>query len=83
MSDTGVGIPPEIRSRLGQAFVSSKGSAGTGLGLAVSYKLVREHGGEIDVQSEPGKGTTFTVYLPRSAADSGAARPTNVRKTEG
>ncbi len=64
VSDNGCGIPPEILPKLSQAFVSSKGSSGTGLGLACSYKIVREHGGRIDVQSEVGKGTTFTVFLP-------------------
>jgi len=51
-------------SKLSQAFVSTKGSRGTGLGLACSYKIVHEHGGEITCQSEVGKGTTFTVCLP-------------------
>ncbi|MFP4499779.1 MAG: ATP-binding protein [Candidatus Hydrogenedentota bacterium] len=77
VSDTGGGIPPAVRNRLGQAFVSTKGSAGTGLGLAVSYKLVREHGGEIDVESEPGKGTAFTVYLPRCSEEPGAPPSSN------
>lgn len=64
VTDNGCGIPPEILPKLSQAFVSSKGSSGTGLGLACSYKIVREHGGRIDVESEVGKGTTFTVFLP-------------------
>jgi signal transduction histidine kinase len=64
VSDTGCGIPPEILPKLSQAFVSTKGSSGTGLGLACSYKIVREHGGRVDVTSEVGKGTSFTVFLP-------------------
>lgn len=64
VEDTGTGIPPEILPKLSQAFVSTKGSSGTGLGLACSYKIVREHGGVIEVESEVGKGTQFTVYLP-------------------
>ena len=64
VADTGMGIPPEILPRLSQAFVSTKGSRGTGLGLACSYKIIREHGGTITVASEVGKGTTFTVFLP-------------------
>lgn len=74
--DTGPGIPPEMMARLGQAFASTKGSAGTGLGLAVSFKIVREHGGDIEVESEPGKGTAFSVFLPQSGEDSGAQRKT-------
>ena len=49
-------------------FSSSKGARGTGLGLAVSRKIVREHGGDILVQSQPGKGSKFAVVLPRRAA---------------
>jgi len=63
--DTGEGIPPDIIKRLGQPFVSSKGSSGIGLGLACCYKLAREQGGEIKVDSEVGKGSKFMVFLPR------------------
>ncbi|MBP8129121.1 MAG: FHA domain-containing protein [Candidatus Hydrogenedentes bacterium] len=83
VQDSGRGIPPEIMSRLGQAFVSSKGSAGTGLGLAVSFKIVREHGGDIEVESEPGKGARFSVFLPFVAADAGARRRTEFVQGEG
>lgn len=64
IQDTGIGIPPEIKNRLAQAFVTTKGSRGTGLGLACCYKIVREHGGGISVESEVGKGATFTIFLP-------------------
>jgi two-component system, NtrC family, sensor kinase len=64
ISDTGIGIAPEVRERLSEAFVSTKGSRGTGLGLACSYKIVREHGGAIDVDSTVGQGARFTVSLP-------------------
>ncbi|HOZ45319.1 MAG TPA: ATP-binding protein [Candidatus Hydrogenedentes bacterium] len=62
--DTGVGIPPEIMARLPEAFVTTKGSSGTGLGLACSYRIVREHGGDILIESKPGEGASFTVFLP-------------------
>ncbi len=65
--DTGIGIPEEILPKLSQVFVSSKGSSGTGLGMACSYKIVREHGGDILVKSQVGVGTTVTVYIPKSA----------------
>lgn len=64
VQDNGMGIPPDILPKLAQAFVSSKGSRGTGLGLACSYKIVREHGGDITVDTQVGLGTTFTVHLP-------------------
>ncbi|MBI2424647.1 MAG: FHA domain-containing protein [Candidatus Hydrogenedentes bacterium] len=62
--DTGIGIPPDMLPRLAKAFVSSKGSSGTGLGLACTYKIAKEHGGHVDVESEVGKGTAFTLFLP-------------------
>ena len=64
IADTGIGIPEEIVPHLSQAFISSKGSGGTGLGLACSYKIVREHGGDIQVKSQPGSGTVLTVHIP-------------------
>ncbi len=67
VTDTGVGISPEVVPKLFQAFFSTKGSSGTGLGLASSYKIVREHGGTIEVESEPGKGSTFILILPRES----------------
>jgi signal transduction histidine kinase len=62
--DNGVGIPAERIDDIFKPFVSSKGSKGTGLGLAVSRKIFLEHGGEITVQSTPGKTTTFIMRLP-------------------
>jgi two-component system, NtrC family, sensor kinase len=64
VSDTGVGIAPENLSQVFNPFFTTK-SSGTGLGLSVSYGIVREHGGSIDVESVPGSGSTFSVVLPR------------------
>jgi len=65
VSDSGCGIPPEIISRIFDPFFTTKGPAdGTGLGLAICYDIVDKHGGKIAVESEAGKGTTFTVTLP-------------------
>jgi len=64
VTDNGIGIPPEIMNKLSQAFVTTKGSSGTGLGLACSYKIAQEHGGDIFVTSEPGHGSTFSLFLP-------------------
>ncbi|HID31213.1 MAG TPA: hypothetical protein EYP19_14615, partial [Desulfobacterales bacterium] len=64
ISDSGTGIPPEIREKLFTPFVTTK-EHGTGLGLAITKKIIESHQGAITVESEPGKGTTFTVVLPR------------------
>jgi len=65
VADTGVGMGPEVRSQIFGPFFTTKGDAGTGLGLAVSLNIVERHGGRIDVESQVGVGTTFTVWLPR------------------
>jgi len=70
--DTGCGIAPQARDRLFEAFYSTKGNRGTGLGLAVVRKIVDEHGGTIEVDSAPGQGTTFRLVLPVQPA-TGAA----------
>jgi signal transduction histidine kinase len=62
--DNGPGIPPEKVRDIFKPFVSTKGAKGTGLGLAVSRKILREHGGDILVESQPGKSTRFTLRLP-------------------
>jgi signal transduction histidine kinase/ActR/RegA family two-component response regulator len=64
VTDTGVGIPEEVRSRIFDPFFTTKGPQASGLGLSVSYGIVRRHGGEINVKSQPGAGTTFTIRLP-------------------
>lgn len=65
VKDTGVGIPDEIKSRIFEAFFTTKQKVkGVGLGLSVCYGIVKGHGGEIKVESEEGKGTTFTICLP-------------------
>jgi len=63
VSDTGVGIPPEIRDKIFEPFYSTK-KDGTGLGLSIVYGVVSEMKGHLNFESEPGKGTTFHVYLP-------------------
>jgi two-component system sensor histidine kinase FlrB len=64
--DSGKGIAPEVQRRLFEPFFTTR-SEGTGLGLAIMRSVVNAHGGEVNVMSEPGKGTTFTVLLPCEA----------------
>ncbi|HUO77256.1 MAG TPA: ATP-binding protein [Thermodesulfovibrionales bacterium] len=62
--DTGKGIPPEHLPHIFDPFFSTKGEGGTGLGLSVSYGIIKHHGGTIRVESKVGVGTTFTIELP-------------------
>jgi signal transduction histidine kinase/CheY-like chemotaxis protein len=62
--DTGVGMYPEVRSRIFDPFFTTKGKAGLGLGLAVSFGIIRRHGGNIEVESQYGRGTEFRITLP-------------------
>jgi signal transduction histidine kinase len=65
VEDTGIGITPENRNRVFEPFFTTKGlGKGTGLGLSVAYGIIKTHGGEIEVESMPGKGTLFRVVVP-------------------
>ncbi|MCS7022446.1 MAG: ATP-binding protein [Gemmataceae bacterium] len=80
VTDNGPGIPPEEQEAIFQPFVSSKGTRGTGLGLPVSRKILREHGGDVLVHSAVGQGSCFTLRLPIRAtiaelAQTGEASP--------
>jgi signal transduction histidine kinase len=73
VADNGVGISPENLRQIFNPFFSSKGAHGTGLGLAVSQKILKEHGGRIHVESRPGEGSRFTLELPAMPAEDESA----------
>ncbi len=77
IGDTGVGIKPEVLDHIFEPFYTTKSvGRGTGLGLAVTYSIVKRHGGRIEARSELGKGTIFSVYLP--IAREGAGGPERI-----
>jgi signal transduction histidine kinase len=84
VQDTGTGISPENMRRIFDPFFTTKPPGeGTGLGLSVSYGIIARHGGQIKVDSEPGKGTTFTILLPSNLAPSAnPAQPNPIGSTQ-
>ncbi len=64
IADNGCGIPEENLTKMFDLFYTTKGSQGTGVGLSMAYRIIKDHGGDINVESEGGKGTRFTVSLP-------------------
>ena len=88
--DQGIGIPAEAQSRLFERFyrvdpARSRDTGGTGLGLSIVKHVVADHGGEVTVWSEPGRGSTFTIHLPLASDDDAAPAParTDAGPTEG
>jgi signal transduction histidine kinase len=67
IADTGPGIPPELREKIFRLYFTTK-KEGSGIGLAMAFRIVQLHDGTIDFTSEPGKGTTFYIRLPIAAA---------------
>ena len=70
ISDTGAGMPAEVIARIFEPFYTTKGERGTGLGLSASHGIIENHCGDINVISEPGKGTRFEIILPLHEASS-------------
>src|SRR5271157_1744501 len=84
VTDTGQGMNEEVQKKLFEPFFTTKEKGqGTGMGLAVAYGIVKAHRGAITVASEPGRGSTFTVYLPRYASDEKAEQKSSSLVTGG
>jgi signal transduction histidine kinase len=66
IEDDGIGMDADTREKIFSLFFSSKGQAGTGLGLFIAHQVVRQHGGTIEVASAPGQGSCFRVRWPRA-----------------
>jgi PAS domain S-box-containing protein len=69
VADTGTGMTEEVQRRCFEPFYSTKGERGTGLGLSMVYGIVQRHGGTVEVQSQPGHGSTFVLRLPLSGVE--------------
>jgi signal transduction histidine kinase/DNA-binding response OmpR family regulator len=76
VGDTGIGIPEDLRRRIFEPFFTTKGSQGSGLGLAMVRKVVEAHSGTIDVESQPGHGTTFRLRFPVASVTAAGTRGT-------
>ncbi len=83
VEDTGSGMSEEVREHIFEPFYTTKGADGTGLGLAMVYSIIENHGGRIYCQSQPGQETRFSIYLPAAkgpAAQKSETRPAPVEK---
>src|SRR5258707_6950376 len=84
VSDDGTGMAPEVEARAFEAFFTTKEPGkGSGLGLAQVFGVAKQSGGGIRVETQPGAGTTVSVYLPRAVRSAGAARETRPASKNG
>ncbi len=82
VQDTGQGMTAEVRDRLFDPFFSTKGVKGTGLGLSTVYGIVKRHRGKIEVQSQPGRGTCFSIRLPLATQGAGQQIKENLMSSQ-
>ncbi len=83
VTDTGIGMPPEIRDKVFEPFFTTKEfGRGTGLGLSMVYGFIRQSRGHVEIESAPGEGTTFRLWLPRSVAEGEIAADPGARAGE-
>ena len=82
VADTGCGIPNKNLSKIFDPFFTTRDTGGTGLGLAVAWGIVKEHGGTISVDSQPNRGTTFTIHLPVTDSKPPSSEASDERTTE-
>jgi PAS domain S-box-containing protein len=75
VGDTGIGMTPEVRKRCMEPFFTTKGAAGTGLGLATSFRIIKRHHGEIEIETAPGRGTRVIVALPTVSSNQVSESP--------
>ena len=69
LEDTGTGMPPEVAAKVFEPFFTTKGGRGTGLGLSMVYGFAKQSDGTVTIESQPGKGTTISIFLPLADAD--------------
>lgn len=85
ISDTGKGMSEDVQKRVFDPFFTTRRPKGTGLGMSVSYGIIKRHGGEIDVESKSGKGSTFTLKFPinrEKARTTESSKPTKQKKAK-
>ncbi len=82
VSDTGIGMSPEVASRVFEPFFTTKGAKGSGLGLATVYGIVRQAGGAVSVRSRPGEGSVFSIWLPVVAEERAAVETPQTAELE-
>jgi CheY-like chemotaxis protein len=81
IADTGIGMTEDVKKRVFDPFFTTKGVTNSGLGMSVSYGIIKRHGGEILIESEPQKGTSFIVHLPTGyGEEEGLAKEVSVLK---
>jgi signal transduction histidine kinase len=78
VQDNGCGMDQELKAKIFTTFFTTKGGKGTGLGLLTTRKIVQEHGGCLEVESEPGRGSVFRIRLPRARLEALAAQAEQV-----